>query len=264
MLTVRGLQSGSSGNAFLVQTDQIALLLDAGLPCTRLDRYLEELRVDPGTLGGIVLTHEHHDHAAGARAISRKYGLPIYATAGTLRQLDLGEDCDTVPVSVERPFTLGDVSLTAFSVHHDAAEPVGLLVEHDGSRVALATDLGSVDEQTNDWLAAAELLILEANHDWDRLWRGPYPMILKRRIASDRGHLSNLQAASCAARCAERGRMKWLWLAHLSETNNSQRCARETVTQRMRGGPVSIGCLRRNGPSLVWRSSEAYVQPALF
>jgi phosphoribosyl 1,2-cyclic phosphodiesterase len=264
VLTVRALQSGSSGNSFLVQTDEIALLLDAGLPASRLERYLEELRIDTTCLGGIVLTHEHHDHAAGTRAIARKYGLPIYATAGTLRQLDLGDDCDTVPVPVERPFTLGDVSLTAFAVHHDAAEPIGLLVEHQGARVALATDLGTVDECTNDWLAAAELVILEANHDWDRLWRGPYPMMLKRRIAGDRGHLSNAQAAGCVVHCAERGRMKWLWLAHLSETNNSQKCARETVEQRVRGGPLSIGCLRRKGPSLVWRSTEAYVQPALF
>jgi phosphoribosyl 1,2-cyclic phosphodiesterase len=265
VLTVRALQSGSSGNAYLVETDEIALLLDAGLSCLRLERYLEELRIEPARLGGIVLTHEHSDHTHGVCTIAGKYGLPIYATPGTLAQLRLeDQECDVVPVAPERPFHLGDVSLTPFLVQHDAAEPVGLLVEHGGTRVALATDLGTVDDRTMDWLAMAELLILEANHDWDRLWRGPYPMMLKRRIAGDRGHLSNAQAAACASRCAERGRMRWLWLAHLSETNNTQKSARETVGARLSGGAVSVGCLRRRGPSLTWRSTEAYVQTRLF
>src|SRR5438477_10508153 len=87
VLTVRALQSGSSGNAFLVETDEVALLLDAGLSCLRLERYLEELRIEPTRLAGIVLTHEHSDHAHGVGTIAGKYGLPIYATAGTLAQL---------------------------------------------------------------------------------------------------------------------------------------------------------------------------------
>lgn len=264
MLTVRALRSGSAGNAFLVETEETALLLDAGLSCLRLERYLAELCIDPTRLGGIVLTHEHFDHAHGVWTIASKYGLPIYATPGTLRQLRLDDAYETVPVTADRPFRLGDLRLTPFLVQHDAAEPVGLLLEHGRTRVALATDLGTIDERTLDWLSHAELVILEANHDWDRLWRGPYPMALKRRIAGDLGHLSNLQAAACAACCAERGRMKWLWLAHLSETNNSQKCARETVGARLRGGHVSVRPLRRHGPSLTWRSAEAYVQAALF
>src|SRR5262245_34594520 len=108
MLTIRALQSGSSGNAFLLETDQIALLLDAGLRLSRLEEYLQELRIGPERLGGIVLTHEHSDHAHGAATIARELGLPIYATKGTLRQLDL-EECDTVSVAPERPFELADV-----------------------------------------------------------------------------------------------------------------------------------------------------------
>src|SRR5438128_1531157 len=132
MLTIRALQSGSAGNAYLVESDDVALLLDAGLTARRLERYLKALRVGPERLAGIVLTHEHQDHAAGAAAISRRLGLPIYATQGTLDRLDI-EDCDAVPIDVERPFRLGDVELTAFSVQHDAADPVGLVVEQDGT-----------------------------------------------------------------------------------------------------------------------------------
>jgi phosphoribosyl 1,2-cyclic phosphodiesterase len=263
MLTFRALQSGSAGNAFLVETDEITLLLDAGLTVRRLEGYLAALRIGPERLGGIVLTHEHFDHAAGAAAIARKLGLPIYATNGTLARLDL-DDCDAVPFKPHQPLRLSDVELTPFPVQHDAAEPIGLLVEHAGARVALATDLGTVDEGTFEFLCQADLVVLESNHDWDRLWRGPYPMPLKRRIASDRGHLSNEQAASCLARCAEEGRMRWGWLAHLSETNNSQRCALGAVSARLGAGPSRIGCLRRRAPSLTWRSTDVYVQTRLF
>lgn len=263
MLTFRALQSGSAGNAFLAETEEIALLLDAGLTVRRLEAYLSALRIAHKRLGAIVLTHEHLDHAAGAGAIARKLDLPIYATNGTLARVDL-RDCDAIPIKPDQPIRLGDLELTPFLVQHDAAEPIGLLVEHADACVALATDLGTVDDATLEFLCRADLVVLESNHDWDRLWRGPYPMPLKRRIASDRGHLSNAQAASCLARCAERGRMRWGWLAHLSETNNSQKCALGTVSARMGAGASQLGCLRRRAPSLTWRSTDVYVQARLF
>src|SRR5207237_7850480 len=141
--------------------------------------------------------------------------------------------CDVIPLTPERSVTLEDLTLTPFPISHDANEPVGVLIEHGEHRAALATDVGSIDDRFLEWASLADLLIVDSNHDLERLWHGPYPYNLKRRIASPRGHLSNVQAADCIARAAERGRVRWAWLAHLSEPNNTQRRALHTVKSRL-------------------------------
>jgi phosphoribosyl 1,2-cyclic phosphodiesterase len=264
-LTVRSLASGSSGNAFLVETPDVSLMLDAGLSATRLHEALTATAARADTFAGIVLTHEHADHCAGAVRLARKLGVPVYGTRGTLQALDIEDDpIERVELSSDRPVHLDGLSITPFSVSHDAADPVGLLIQHDDVAVALATDLGVVDDRTVEWVSQADLLIMEANHDVARLWNGPYPYILKRRIASPHGHLSNDQAAACIARSAERGRVRWSWLAHLSETNNTQRGALATVQSRLAGADVSVEVARRHKPSLVWRSDQLYRQARLF
>jgi phosphoribosyl 1,2-cyclic phosphodiesterase len=262
MLTVRAIASGSSGNAFAVGTERVSLLLDAGLSARRLMHGLEAAWFAPERIAGVVLTHEHHDHSSGAVALSRELGVPIYATDGTARTLRL-DPGEVVPLRAERSLQLDDLELTPFPVVHDAAEPVGLMVRHEDRQVALVTDIGSVDECTQRWAGEADLLILDSNHDLLKLWGGPYPAALKRRIASPRGHLSNEQAARCIATAVERGRTRWAWLAHLSETNNSQRAALATVKGRLTGAEVSIEVTRRAQPSLVWRSTTAYLQGRL-
>src|SRR5262245_1400341 len=192
-LTVRALASGSSGNAFLVETDDGCLLLDAGLSATRLYEALQSLTARLDRFHGIILTHEHSDHACGALRLARKLNVPIYGTRGTLDGLRLDDDARTVEQVVivpGRATAIDSLRVTPFSVRHDALEPVGLLIERDGFAIALATDLGTVDDRTIDWTSQADLLILEANHDLHRLWHGPYPGMLKRRIASPTGHLS--------------------------------------------------------------------------
>ena len=264
-LTVRSIASGSSGNAFLVETADVCLMLDAGLSASRLHGALTALVKRADAFAGIVLTHEHSDHASGAVRLARKLGVPIFGTKGTLAALDIEDDpIDRVELSPGRPTRLDDLSITPFPVSHDAADPVGLLIEHGDVAVALATDLGVVDDRTVEWVSQADLLIVEANHDLGRLWNGPYPYILKRRIAGSHGHLSNDQAAACIARSAERGRVRWTWLAHLSETNNTQRGALAAVQSRLSGGDVNVDIARRHKPSLVWRSDQLYRQARLF
>jgi phosphoribosyl 1,2-cyclic phosphodiesterase len=266
-LTVRALASGSSGNAFLVETEDGCLLLDAGLAATRLHEALRAHAARLDRFRGIILTHEHSDHACGALRLARKLDVPIYGTRGTLDGLR-GDDDDRpveqVVIVPGRPTTIDGLRVTPFGVSHDALEPVGLLIERDGFAVALATDLGTVDDRTVEWTSQADLLILEANHGLHRLWHGPYPGVLKRRIASPRGHLSNDQAAAGLAGVVERGRVKWAWLAHLSETNNSQRAALGAVQARLGGADVAVEVARRQKPSLVWRSDQLYRQGRLF
>jgi phosphoribosyl 1,2-cyclic phosphodiesterase len=262
LLTARSLASGSSGNAFVVGNEHVSLVLDAGLSARRLLHHLDAMWVDRERVAGVVLTHEHGDHSCGALALARELDVPLYATGGTASALRLAPE-EWVRLEPERSFEVAGLSVTPFPVVHDGAEPVGLLVDAGGHRVALATDLGSIDHRTLDWARQADLLILDTNHDLNRLWNGPYPASLKRRIASPHGHLSNVEAARCIELCVERGQTRRVWLAHLSETNNTQRMALRTVTHRLRGATVAIEVARRHRPSLTWRSTMALVQGRL-
>ena len=262
MLTIRALASGSSGNAFLVETPETVILLDAGLGTMTLQRHIRALGIEMAKIQGIMLTHEHSDHIRGAMPLSTKFRVPLYATPGTIAALGLASPHVTA-LTRESRHDFSGLSITPFTVRHDAAEPVGLLISYGDTQVVLATDVGSVDTATAQWLAMADLLILDTNHDTTMLRSGPYPEVLKRRIASANGHLSNVQSADAIGEAASNGRVRAAWLAHLSETNNSRVIALDTVKMRLAGIVPRIEVVGRHVPSLVWRSSDRIVQGRL-
>ncbi len=226
------LASGSAGNTLLLEADGGRILVDAGLSADAIERALAASGVTAGMLDGILLTHEHDDHARGAGPLGRSPGVPVYANAATaaaggkalagavVRLFDTG-----------RPFELGPFAVTAFPVPHDAAEPVGFTIEARTRRIAVATDLGSADEMLDRHLAEADLVVLESNYDLGLLHVSAYPWFLKNRILSGRGHLSNDDAARALARTV--GRRRTICLAHLSEANNLAALARDVVAEAL-------------------------------
>jgi phosphoribosyl 1,2-cyclic phosphodiesterase len=256
-MRVVALASGSSGNAYLVQAGGTAILVDAGVSLTSLEAGLDAVSVAPSGIASVLLTHEHSDHMSSAAAFSRRHGAPLVGTAGTLRFLR-GRIGEQLPVSSGHSFRIRDLTVTPFAVPHDSAEPVGYLIEHGGTSVCLATDLGHVPPDLLPIFGSSSLLVIEANHDLQRLWRGPYPRFLKTRVAATTGHLSNDQTGDCLVSCAD-GKAKTVWLAHLSDTNNSPRCALDTVQARLRQEGIDNLDLRvalRDRRSLAWSSEE--------
>jgi len=222
------LASGSAGNAILLEAGAERLLVDAGLSADAIERALARAEIEARTLRGIVLTHEHDDHARGAGPLARAAGLPVFANAATAAAAAAGlEGTRVTTFEVGRPFSVGAFTVTAFPVPHDAAAPVGFAVEAAGRRIAIATDLGSVGEELDRYLADADLVVLESNYDLGLLHVSAYPWFLKNRILSGRGHLSNDDAARALARTA--GRPRAVCLVHLSEVNNLAALARDTV-----------------------------------
>jgi phosphoribosyl 1,2-cyclic phosphodiesterase len=266
MLYFRSLASGSSGNAFLLRTDAITLLFDAGLRHSTLEKHLEAEGVSPRSLGGILISHEHRDHLGAAAELAELHGVPIWANDEVLRAAGLQGLSSAAVLDVGRPMLLGDVEVTSFPVSHDAVRPVGFVIRVGERVITIATDLGKPDGHLHEAVAAADLIVLESNHDPEMLHTGRYPPHLRRRVAGPTGHLANYQAAEVIARHAKSDEVD-VWLAHLSKNNNTQTLALRTVGNILRASGLSrlrVGIARRDRPSLIWSGEPRPKQLSLF
>ncbi|MFQ5747316.1 MAG: MBL fold metallo-hydrolase [Gemmatimonadota bacterium] len=237
-MKVASLGSGSRGNSVFVESDGTALLVDAGFSGAGLERRLDGLGIAPARIRGVVVTHEHRDHAEGIGVAARRWGWPLFLTAGTASacaSLLRGSEAVTV-IEPERRFRLGEAIVHPVRTCHDAADPVAVVVEEPstGLRTAVATDLGRATTPVRSALSGCHFLVLEANHDEGRLRASPYPWSVKQRIGGSRGHLSNRLAAELAAELAHPD-LGGLLLAHLSEECNETALARAVVEAGLRG-----------------------------
>ncbi len=259
------LASGSSGNCYLLESEGTRLLVEAGRPFREVVRNLARCGLDPGDLDGILLTHAHGDHSRSARELSEAYRVPVYASAGTLGCESLRDSALGRPVQAGRPTLVGEVEVRPFAVPHDCCEPLGFRFEAHTGSVCIATDLGWVPESVRASFLDLDLLVLEANYDPLLLENGRYPAFLKRRVAGPHGHLSNSDAGASVAACGDRA-PRAVWLAHISEHNNTPRHAVETVSGILgrRGlSHATVQATRHRRPSLYWNSAHTFQQLTL-
>lgn len=226
------LASGSTGNAAVVSNGEMNLLVDAGLSARKLEQLLAERGLSGHDLDAVLVTHEHSDHIKGLGTLARKYDLPIYANEGTWEALQkhLGTIAEhNVRVLATGDMTeFGSIQVESYAISHDAAEPVGYCFYEEGQKLSMATDLGYMSDKVRDQLLDSDVLVLESNHDVEMLRYGSYPWNIKRRILSDKGHLSN-EAAGEALCEVMGGGTKRVYLAHLSQNHNMMDLARMTV-----------------------------------
>ena len=224
--------SSSSGNSTFIGSSKTGILIDAGVSAKRMKEALLSREIDPSELGGIFITHEHSDHIKGVRILCTNYNIPLYATQGTLSYL---EENDVIngkfPFEVidEKGVEIGDIVVKPFKTSHDSRESCGYTVDlPHGQRAAIATDLGKITSEVERAITGCEFIMLESNHDISMLQAGPYPYYLKRRILSDRGHLSNEACAEQAKKLIKSGTSR-LFLGHLSAENNFPDLAFQTT-----------------------------------
>jgi len=221
MLRFRVLGSGSDGNATLVEGGGARVLLDAGLSPRQLAERLQSAGVDPAALDAVLVTHEHGDHARGAPAFSRRFGVPLAGTGRTFEALG----CDTTrlpPLLLLEPgasCSFRRLEVRAVAVPHDAARPVAFVVSAGEAAFGHATDLGHLSRGLVEAFRACDALLLESNYDPVLLRDGPYPWSLKERILGPYGHLSNADAARLLEKGLGDG-CREVVLAHLSRKNN--------------------------------------------
>ncbi len=208
-------------------------MLDAGISAKRIKNALAAEDLTPDGLDGIFITHEHSDHIAGLAVLLKQFPVPVYApgiVAEALRQSVPGASAYIHGIPMEQPVTLGGLTATPFPSPHDAPQSAGYRLAAAGQAFALATDTGCVTDVMLDYLSGAETVLIEANHDEGMLRDGPYPAYLKRRILSDRGHLSNAECTWLASVLAHRG-AEHIVLGHLSRQNNLPTLAMKTVSR---------------------------------
>ena len=236
------LASGSKGNSCYVETDKARILVDAGLSCRETVRRLEQVGVPAEGLDALIITHEHTDHIKGAGPLVRRFGLPLYINKKTLEKglKTLGKLPSPVVIESGQTFAIKDLIFETFTKCHDAADPVGLILSRrdvsstsNGKRIGLATDLGRSTRLVEDRLKGCNALIMEFNYDQEMLDLGPYPLDLKRRIKGQDGHLSNRQAGDLLGALSHDD-LKFVVLAHLSETNNDPDKAHEEAIKALK------------------------------
>jgi len=233
-MRICSIASGSSGNCIYVGSEATHLLVDVGISGKRTEEGLKGLELSMRDIDGILITHEHADHIAGLGVLSRKYGVPVYATAGTIEAIkscsSLGELPDELfhVVRADEKMIIKDLICNPIAISHDAAEPVAYRISHGKKKVGIVTDLGTYNDYTVESLRGMNALLLEANHDVNMLQVGRYPYPLKQRILGKRGHLSNENSGRLLCRILHDG-LKYISLGHLSQENNLPELAYEAV-----------------------------------
>lgn len=229
-LSICILASGSRGNAIYVSGGSTSILIDAGLSGIEIERRLNSKGLYPEDLDAILVSHEHTDHIQGVGVLSRRFNLPVFISSKTEKAAvsQLGNVRVIKNFECGSTFMINDLSIHPFSISHDAEDPSGFTVNQNGTKIGLATDLGIATSMVKEHLKGCSLLILEANHDEDMLLNGPYPWPVKQRIRSRTGHLSN-EASKNLLKEVQHDRLKYVILAHLSETNNTPQKALSEV-----------------------------------
>ncbi len=223
--------SGSSGNCYYIGSAQSGILIDAGRSAKQIENSLAERGLDIRNVRAVFVTHEHSDHIQGLRVLASRHRLPVYASAGTIRALEekgyINEKISVYELH-DGGADAADMHITAFHTSHDCAEGCGYVVETaDSRKTAFATDTGMITDEIRSAISGCDTVVLESNHDIRMLENGPYPYILKKRILSEYGHLSNDACADTAVGLIRSGTTRIL-LAHLSKENNIPMLAEQT------------------------------------
>lgn len=262
MLKFISFGSGSSGNSYLLMSDNTILMLDSGVGIRSMKRYFQEYGLSFTKVNAILVTHDHADHVKSVGAISNDFKIPVYATEavhkGIQKNYCVRKKIDAVNKRVFLPgddvIEIGDFKITPFDVPHDSCGNVGYTIEYHGVVFGLMTDIGHITDTIRDNIKKCNYLVIEANHDESMLQNGPYPQYLKDRITGGNGHLSNVKCAQTICECYTNG-LKHVWLCHLSEENNHPELLRKTIEKELQenglrmGGDIEVDILRRRQPT---------------
>lgn len=267
MVKFISLSSGSSGNAYYLESENTALLIDMGIGIRNCKKFFRDYGLNFGLIEALLVTHYHTDHIKSAGALCQQFRFPVFTSPlvheGMERNFMMSKK---IPQELKhtfihhRSFTIGDFSITAFPVPHDTTENNGYFIACGEMRFCLITDAGSITEEMLPYIQQANYLVIEANYDAEMLCKGPYPVYLQQRISSGRGHLCNDITATTLANHLSR-EAQHVWLCHLSQDNNLPELAQQTIIQALTEAgfettaKIRVDSLPRKHPSLLYHLS---------
>lgn len=240
MSIVCPLCSGSEGNSIYIKIENDSFLVDVGRSCRQIENLMSENGINPHEIKSIFVTHEHGDHVKGLNVFARRYNKPVYGSEGTIRALEEKKILNNVRYkSIDLSgIDIGDVSAAPFDISHDCIQGFGYSFYGKNKKVSVCSDIGIVTPSIFDSIIGSDVVILESNHDIDMLESGPYPIFLKQRILSDKGHLSNVACAQLIHKLAKTGTKKFV-LCHLSSNNNDPKIAYDFAFSAIESAGVS-------------------------
>ncbi len=242
------LGSGSKGNATYIESGDTSVLIDNGFSGKEAEKRLASIGASMDRVSAILVTHEHTDHIRGVPVLSRRWKLPVYANQATVlaAKKNLAKLHDFQEFNTGENFFIDHLTIHPFAISHDAADPVGFLINNGKFQVGYCTDTGMVSRLMQHRLTGCHCLILESNHDPILLKNGPYPPMLQQRVRSNIGHLDNQTAATFLAELFHK-KLRHVFLAHLSDTNNrpeeALKTTREAIQNLSRCNGQSISSL---------------------
>lgn len=221
--------SGSSGNSYLLESNNAKILIDAGKSGVKIAKELNKLGITPESLDAILLTHEHNDHFMSVSTLSRRHKIPVFISDKLRNSIELKTPDEYIfTFNSLKEFNIKDININPFSVSHDAIDPVGFSFKSDDKKISIATDTGIYNEDIVNAISDSDIALLEANYEDSLIEISRYPYYLKRRIKSEKGHLSNMQMQSLLKILAQKEVKKFI-LGHLSKENNHPDIVRESA-----------------------------------
>lgn len=236
-MIVKVLASGSKGNSTYIQTNELKILIDMGTTFQYLANELAKINITPKELEYILITHTHSDHIKGLSSLVHKTNIQVLATKGMIEELSKKIPLENINIIPDK-FTLEDIKVKLIHNSHDV-ESVGYIIENNNKSLVYITDTGYINKKYLSVLANRNLYILESNHDEKMLMDGPYPFMLKQRVIGDKGHLSNHTTGKILSEVVGNNTQKII-LAHLSEKNNTEELAYNTVKDILAANDIHI------------------------
>ena len=230
------LSSGSKGNTTYIETDEARILIDAGNTCKYILNKLEDYNIDPSSIDAILITHTHSDHIKGLPVLLKKINPCVYITEKMYPYMEYLENYHIIN---EDTIKINDMLIEVIKTSHDTEDSVGYIINNDNKSIVYITDTGYINKKYFDTLKNRDIYIMESNHDIEMLNNSSYPFATRQRILSDKGHLSNYDSAKYLSNFIG-DKTKYILLAHLSEENNTQDLAYQTLTDRLTKEKIKV------------------------
>lgn len=250
------LGSGSAGNCLVIEKASTRLLLDCGFAVSELVKRLQRLDLAPEQISGVLVTHEHDDHAKGAFKFAAKYNVPVWLTHGTMKMSEryLPENVKVTLNIIDShiKFQIEHIEISPYPVPHDAREPTQFTFSDGQTKLGVLTDAGASTQHIEQVLSGCDALVLECNHDLNMLEMGAYPYSLKKRVSSRLGHLDNASAALLLSKL-NNSKLKHIIAAHLSAKNNTPELAKNALSQALNCEHDWVGIAAQDA-GFAWRS----------